>query len=99
MRLFGPNTAWPVAIDGAAVTDTHDPLTGLPVVSLYGAGLHPPSEGVGRPGRLLFDIPDVGVRFYTYIWTLAYVMDVCAEVGLPLWVLDRPNPIGGNRRT
>ena len=97
VRLFGPEHGLAGgAVDGAAVTDTRDPLTGLPVVSLYGAGFAPAPEALADLDVLLFDIPDVGVRFYTYIWTLAHVMDVCAEVGLPLWVLDRPNPIGGN---
>ena len=44
---------------------------------------------------MLFDIPDIGARFYTYVWTLSHVMEACAAAGLPLWVLDRPNPLGG----
>lgn len=83
------------ATDGASVDDVVDPLTGLPVHSLYGEQFRPSAEQLADLDLLIFDIPDVGARFYTYIWTLSYVMDACAETGLPLWVLDRPNPISG----
>lgn len=97
VRLFGPEHGLAGgAVDGASVTDARDSLTGLPVVSLYGESFAPSAESLADLDLLLFDIPDVGVRFYTYIWTLSYVMEACAATGLPLWVLDRPNPIGGN---
>jgi uncharacterized protein YbbC (DUF1343 family) len=96
-RLFSPEHGIGAsAADGAEVQDAHDPLTGLPIYSLYGASYRPTPAMLADLDLLLFDIPDVGARFYTYIWTLSYVMEACAEVGLPLWVLDRPNPLGGD---
>lgn len=84
------------ATDGAHVGDSTDTLTGLPIQSLYGATVRPSPAALQGLDLLLFDIPDIGTRFYTYIWTLSHVMEACAETGLPLWVLDRPNPLGGN---
>jgi len=96
-RLFGPEHGiGAVAADGAKVGDSTDTLTGLPVTSLYGATHKPPAESLKDMDVLMFDIPDVGARFYTYIWTLSYVLEAAAESGKPLWVLDRPNPIGGD---
>lgn len=83
------------AADGAEIEHTVDRLTGLPVYSLYGATFKPTAEMLANIDLLLFDIPDVGARFYTYIWTLSHLMEACAETGKPLWVLDRPNPLGG----
>lgn len=95
--LFAPEHGiGAAAVDGAVIEDEIDPLTGIPVRSLYGDRFRPGAEQLADLDLLLFDIPDVGVRFYTYIWTLSYVMETCQETGTPLWVLDRPNPIGGN---
>lgn len=95
-KLFAPEHGLGAnAADGAPIDNEIDPLTGLPVYSLYGATYRPTPAMLADLDLLLFDIPDVGVRFYTYIWTLSYVMEACAAVGLPLWVLDRPNPLGG----
>lgn len=95
-KLFAPEHGLGAnAADGAPIAYETDALTGLPVYSLYGATYRPTAEMLADLDLLLFDIPDVGVRFYTYIWTLSYVMEACAAVGLPLWVLDRPNPLGG----
>lgn len=96
VRLFAPEhglTA--VGADGAPMRDGTDPLTGLDVVSLYGERFAPPDDTLDDLDLLLFDIPDVGARFYTYAWTLSHVMESCARLGLPLVVLDRPNPSGG----
>jgi uncharacterized protein YbbC (DUF1343 family) len=96
VRLFSPEHGLLAgAPDGAAVADTTDPLTGLPVVSLYGTRFAPPAEALVDIDALLFDVPDVGARFYTYAWTLTHLIDACADTGVPLWVLDRPNPVGG----
>lgn len=84
------------AADGDQIEDSRDPLTGLPVYSLYGATYRPTAAMVDGIDLLLFDIPDIGVRYYTYIWTLSYVLEACADLGVPLWVLDRPNPLGGD---
>jgi uncharacterized protein YbbC (DUF1343 family) len=96
VRLFSPEHGISAgAPDGAAVPDATDPLTGLPVVSLYGARVAPPGESLADLDALLFDVPDVGARFYTYAWTLTHLIDACADAGIPIWVLDRPNPVGG----
>ena len=96
VALFSPEHGLgAAAADGAEVGHGFDPLTGLPVYSLYGAHFRPSPEQLDGLDLLLFDIPDVGARFYTYIWTLSHVLEACAEAGLPLWVLDRPNPLGG----
>src|SRR5690606_567667 len=74
-----------------------DPRTGLPFINLYGKQpeeMVPLFDGVDV---LVFDIQDVGTRFYTYIYTMAYAMEAAAEAGKPFIVLDRPNPIGGEK--
>jgi uncharacterized protein YbbC (DUF1343 family) len=99
VALFAPEHGLgAAAMDGASIEDEVDPLTGAPVYSLYGDRYRPAAEQLAGLDLLLFDIPDVGARFYTYAWTLSHVMEACAEVDLPLWILDRPNPIGGNLR-
>ena len=96
VRLFGPEHGLgATAADGAPVADGVDPLTDIEVVSLYGARMKPTAQQLNGLDVVLFDIPDVGVRFYTYAWTLFYMMEACAELGIPLIVLDRPNPLGG----
>ena len=77
---------------GASVRSGVDASTGLPVVSLYGSHKKPLPDDMQGIDAVIFDLQDVGVRFYTYISTLHYVMEACAETGIPLWVLDRPNP-------
>ncbi len=79
---------------GAEIKDGKDPRTGIRVVSLYGNKKKPGSEDLQDIELLVFDIQDVGARFYTYISTLHYVMEACAEHNLPLLILDRPNPNG-----
>ena len=77
---------------GAKVNSQIDSKTGLPLVSLYGNHKKPTPEDLQDIDILLFDLQDVGLRFYTYISTLHYVMEACAEAGIPVIVLDRPNP-------
>ncbi len=72
-----------------------DEITGLPVRSLYGAALKPTPEMLADIEVLLFDIQDIGARYYTYVSTMALAMQAAAENGIPFVVLDRPNPIGG----
>ncbi|NVK58024.1 MAG: DUF1343 domain-containing protein [Alteromonadaceae bacterium] len=79
---------------GEKVTDGKDPQTGLPIRSLYGKHKKPSPDMLDDIDILVFDIQDVGARFYTYISTLHYVMEAAAEQQLPLVVLDRPNPNG-----
>lgn len=77
---------------GAKVNSQIDSKTGLPLVSLYGNHKKPTPEDLQDIDILLFDLQDVGLRFYTYVSTLHYVMEACAEAGIPVIVLDRPNP-------
>lgn len=93
VRLFSPEHGLRGEAEaGAHVQSGTDAQTGLPVVSLYGNHKKPTREDLSGLEVILFDLQDVGVRFYTYISTLHYVMEACAEAGLPLVVLDRPNP-------
>jgi len=94
-RIFGPEHGFRgQAADGALISDSTDPRTGIPVISLYGKHRKPTNEDLKGIDIMLFDIQDVGCRFYTYISTLTLVMEACAENGIPLIVLDRPNPNG-----
>ncbi len=79
---------------GAKVNSSKDEKTGLPIVSLYGKNKKPTLEMLQGVDVILFDLQDVGARFYTYISTMSYVMEAAAENGLPVIVLDRPNPNG-----
>lgn len=79
---------------GETIKDSKDKRTGLPVVSLYGNKKKPASQDMAGVQTVIFDIQDVGARFYTYISTLAYLMEACAENNIPLLILDRPNPNG-----
>lgn len=79
---------------GELVKDGKDTQTGLPITSLYGNNKKPSAEQLAGIEVMVFDIQDVGARFYTYISTLHYVMEACAEQHIPLIVLDRPNPNG-----
>ena len=96
VRLFSPEHGLSArGDDGAPMHDAVDPTTGLPVVSLYGDRFAPPDDSLADLDLVLFDVPDVGARFYTYTWTLSHVLESCARTRVPLVVLDRPNPLGG----
>ncbi|WP_370150269.1 exo-beta-N-acetylmuramidase NamZ family protein [Exiguobacterium profundum] len=82
---------------GSTVSSYIDDVTGLPVYSLYGATKKPTAEMLQDVDVLVFDIQDVGTRYYTYIYTMAYAMEAAAENDIPFVVLDRPNPQGGLR--
>ena len=77
------------------VSDSKDENTGLPIYSLYGETRRPTPEQLKDLDAVVFDIQDIGARFYTYISTLGYLMEEAAKAKLPVFVLDRPNPIGG----
>lgn len=95
VKVFAPEHGFRGDSDaGEKIKDGHDPGTGLAVVSLYGANKEPGPEQLADVDVLLFDIQDVGVRFYTYISTLHYVMEAAAEQGKQVIVLDRPDPNG-----
>ena len=82
------------AADGELIVDGKDTKTGLPIISLYGNSKKPSAEQLSGIDVMVFDLQDVGTRFYTYISSLHYVMEACAENNIPLIVLDRPNPNG-----
>ena len=79
---------------GETVRGYRDPRTGISVVSIYGAHKKPKQEEIRKLDVVLFDIQDVGLRFYTYLSSMHYMMEACAEAGVPMIVLDRPNPNG-----
>ena len=94
--LFGPEHGLRgQAGAGEAVEDAHDQETGAPVFSLYGQVRRPTPQMLKDVDVLVFDIQDIGARFYTYISTMGLAMQSAAEAGIPFYVLDRPNPLGG----
>lgn len=94
-RIFAPEHGFRGTADaGAQLQDGRDPQTGLEVRSLYGQYKKPPQAWLQDLDIIVFDIQDVGVRFYTYISTLHYVLEAAAEAGVPVLILDRPNPNG-----
>lgn len=96
VALFSPEHGIRGAVD-KEVGDSKDEKTGLPVFSLYGKNRKPTAEQLKDLDILVYDIQDIGVRFYTYLSTLALVMEAAAEYGKPLYLLDRPNPIRADR--
>ncbi len=95
VKIFGPEHGFRgVADAGEHVKDGVDTKSGLPVISLYGNHKKPTKEDLQDVDVVVFDIQDVGVRFYTFISSLEYVLEACAENNKPLILLDRPNPNG-----
>ena len=94
VALFSPEHGIRGLVDDK-VSDSKDEATGLPIYSLYGETRRPKPEQLKDLDALVYDIQDVGARFYTYISTLGYILEEAAKVKLPVFVLDRPNPIGG----
>ncbi|MGB5176136.1 MAG: glycoside hydrolase family 3 N-terminal domain-containing protein [Thermoanaerobaculia bacterium] len=98
VRLFSPEHGLRGrAAAGEPVESGADPISGLPVVSLYGDQRRPSAESLAGLDALVFDLQGAGVRFYTYVSTLIHCLEAAAEAGLELVVLDRPNPLGGLR--
>ncbi|MEK9136788.1 MAG: DUF1343 domain-containing protein, partial [Bacteroidota bacterium] len=96
VALFGPeHGVRGEAAAGEKVGDTIDAKTGIPVFSLYGKTRTPTSDMLRDVDVLVYDIQDVGARFYTYISTMGLCMKAAIESGIPFIVLDRPNPLGG----
>lgn len=94
-KIFTPEHGFRGSADaGAKVKDGRDPKTGLATISLYGNNKKPTADQLKGVDMIIYDLQDVGVRFYTYISSLEYLMEACAEQGIPLIVLDRPNPLG-----
>jgi uncharacterized protein YbbC (DUF1343 family) len=97
VKLFSPEHGITASgADGAKMLDGIDEVTGKPIVSLYGEKMKPTKQDVEDIDLLLFDIPDAGTRFYTYLWSLTYFIETAAENNLKIVLLDRPNPLGGN---
>ncbi len=95
IKIFSPEHGFRGNAEaGALVENFTDPETGLEVISLYGTKKKPSLTDLKGIDLIIFDIQDVGVRFYTYISTLTYVMEACAESKIPMLLLDRPNPNG-----
>lgn len=97
VRLFAPEHGLAtVDADGQPVDDGRDPLTGLDVYSVYGQHLAPPRHLLEDLDALIVDVPDIGTRFYTYLWSAYHALRACADANIPVVVLDRPNPLGGD---
>ena len=95
-KIYAPEHGFRGTADaGEVIKDGKDTKTGLPIISLYGNNKKPKPEQLEGIDIMVFDLQDVGARFYTYISSLHYVMEACAENNIPLIVLDRPNPNGG----
>jgi uncharacterized protein YbbC (DUF1343 family) len=95
VALFSPEHGFAGALDQSDVPDARDPATGLPVRSLYGKTRRPTPEMLADLDTLVYDIQDIGCRFYTYVSTMGEAMKAAAAEGKRFVVLDRPNPIGG----
>jgi beta-N-acetylhexosaminidase len=96
VALFGPEHGIRGRVEGGErVADDIDPATGAPIYSLYGETRKPTPAMLEGLDLLLFDIQDIGARYYTYVWTMALAMEAAGEAGVVFVVLDRPNPIGG----
>ncbi len=95
VKIFAPEHGFRGSADaGAGIGNDTDKTTGIPIISLYGKKLKPTGDDLKDIDVLLFDIQDVGVRFYTYIASLQYCMEAAAENNKPMMILDRPNPNG-----
>jgi uncharacterized protein YbbC (DUF1343 family)/CubicO group peptidase (beta-lactamase class C family) len=97
VAIFAPEHGIRGELDTEKIDDTKDDKTGLPVYSLYKDGMRRPKpEQIATIDAFVYDIQDIGTRFYTYTSTLKNVMEEAAKAGKPVFVLDRPNPLGGN---
>jgi uncharacterized protein YbbC (DUF1343 family) len=96
-KLFSPEHGInAIGTDGALMNDGQDELTGLPIISLYGEKYIPTEIDVNDIDIMLFDIPDAGTRFYTYLWSMTYWIEAAAKYNKQVIILDRPNPLGGS---
>lgn len=93
--IFSPEHGLQGKLDQSNIADDKDPATGLPIYSLYGANRAPTDQALEGIDTLVFDIQDIGTRFYTYISTMGNAMEVASKKGIRFVVLDRPNPING----
>jgi uncharacterized protein YbbC (DUF1343 family) len=97
VALFAPEHGLKTNIkEGEQFSDSIHSATGVPVFSLYGVSKKPTDIMMESVDIVVFDMQDIGTRYYTYIYTMAYMMEACARTGKKMYVLDRPNPIGGH---
>ena len=97
VKLFSPEHGMDVkGTDGAFMKDGIDEITGLPIISLYGDKFMPSDADIADIDIMLFDIPDAGTRFYTYLWSMTYWIEAAAKYNKQVIILDRPNPLGGS---
>jgi uncharacterized protein YbbC (DUF1343 family) len=95
-KLFSPEHGISAkGADGAFMPNGTDLFTDLPIVSLYGEKLAPSKADLDEIDTVFFDVPDIGLRYYTYLWTLSYVLEECSRNQKRLVILDRPNPLSG----
>jgi uncharacterized protein YbbC (DUF1343 family) len=96
VALFSPEHGLTAAAaDGEPVTSMLDPATGLPIYSLYGVTERPTREMLANVDAVVVDIQDIGVRYYTFTWTVSHLLEAAGEYGVEVVILDRPNPLGG----
>lgn len=94
-KIFSPEHGFRMSAEaGATIENSVDSVTNIPVISLYGSHKKPTASDLSGISLIVFDLQDAGTRFYTYISTLSYVMEACAEQHIPVIVFDRPNPNG-----
>ncbi len=97
IKIFGPEHGFDTqGEDGKFIHHQIDQLTQLPIISLYSEKLAPSKEDLADLDLVIVDLPDIGTRFYTYLWTMSYVMESCEKYNKPVLVLDRPNPIANS---
>ncbi len=97
VKIFSPEHGISaIGKDGAYINNSEDALTGLPIISLYGEKFMPTEDDLTDVEIMLFDIPDAGTRFYTYLWSMTYWIEAAAKYDKQVIILDRPNPLGGN---
>jgi uncharacterized protein YbbC (DUF1343 family) len=98
IKIFSPEHGIKtIGEDGAYMQDGLDEITGLQVISLYGEKYMPTADDMKDIDVMLFDIPDAGTRFYTYLWSMTYWIEAAAKLNKKVIILDRPNPLGGNQ--
>ena len=97
IKIFSPEHGIKtIGADGAFTKDSLDEITGLPIISLYGEKFMPSENDLADIDIMLFDIPDAGTRFYTYLWSMTYWIEAAAKFQKQVIILDRPNPLGGS---
>ena len=97
MKIFSPEHGIKtIGADGAFMKDDMDEITGLPIISLYGEKFMPSVNDLADIDIMLFDMPDAGTRFYTYLWSMTYWIEAAAKYQKQVIILDRPNPLGGS---